>query len=115
MTYVIAQPCTDVMDKSCIEECPVDCIYEGERALYINPVECVQCGACEPACPMEAVYHKDDLPAEFLPALESNAAFFQLPLAGRTEPLGNPGGAARVGPVGADSEFVAGLPSKAEG
>jgi NAD-dependent dihydropyrimidine dehydrogenase PreA subunit len=112
MTYVIAQPCTDVKDKSCIEECPVDCIYEGGRALYINPDECVECGACEPVCPVEAVYYHDDLPLEFLPSLESNAAFFLLPLAGGAEPLGNPGGFGRVGPVAADSEFVAALPPK---
>ena len=45
MTYIIAQPCVDVLDKACIEECPVDCIYEGERMLYIHPDECVDCGA----------------------------------------------------------------------
>ena len=45
MTYVIAEPCVDVKDKSCIEECPVDCIYEGGRMLYIQPDECVDCGA----------------------------------------------------------------------
>jgi NAD-dependent dihydropyrimidine dehydrogenase PreA subunit len=112
MTYVIAQPCTDVMDKSCVQECPVDYIYEGGRALYINPDECIDCGSCEPVCPEEAVYLQDDLPEEFLPSAESNAAFFKLPLAGRTEPLGNPGGFAAVGPVAADTEFVAALPPK---
>ena len=55
MPYVIASPCIDVMDKSCTEECPVDCIYEGERKLYINPKECIDCGACEPVCPVEAI------------------------------------------------------------
>ena len=110
MTYVIAPPCTDVMDKTCIAECPVDCIYEGGRALYINPDECIACGSCEPVCPQEAIYLADDLPAEFLPSLASNAAFFLLPLAGRPEPLGSPGGFAHVGPVAADSEFVAALP-----
>ncbi len=47
VTYVIAQPCVDVLDKACIEECPVDCIYEGGRMLYIHPDECVDCGACD--------------------------------------------------------------------
>ena len=46
MTYVIAEPCIDVVDRACVEECPVDCIYEGSRALYIQPDECVDCGAC---------------------------------------------------------------------
>ena len=45
MTYVIAQPCVDVKDRACVDECPVDCIYEGERTLYINAEECVDCGA----------------------------------------------------------------------
>jgi NAD-dependent dihydropyrimidine dehydrogenase PreA subunit len=60
VTYVIAQPCVDVKDRGCIEECPVDCIYEGTRMLYIQPDECVDCGACEPVCPVEAIYYEDD-------------------------------------------------------
>ena len=56
VTYTIAEPCVDVMDKSCVEECPVACIYEGGRMLYINPDECVACGACEPGCPVEAIF-----------------------------------------------------------
>lgn len=55
MTYVIAQPCVDFKDKACVEECPVDCIYEGERSLYIHPDESVDCGACEPVCPVIVV------------------------------------------------------------
>ena len=55
MPYVIASPCIDVNDKSCVEECPVDCIYEGDRKSYINPKECIDCGACEPVCPVEAI------------------------------------------------------------
>ena len=58
MTYIIALPCVDLKDKACIEECPVDCIYEGDRMLYIHPDECVDCGACEPVCPVEAIYYE---------------------------------------------------------
>ena len=65
VTYVIALPCVDVKDRACIDECPVDCIYEGERSLYIHPDECVDCGACEPVCPVEAIYYEDDLPEEW--------------------------------------------------
>ena len=65
MTYVIALPCVDLKDKACIDECPVDCIYEGERMLYIHPDECVDCGACEPVCPVEAIYYEDDVPEEW--------------------------------------------------
>ena len=51
MTYTIAEPCIDVKDRACVDECPVDCIYEGPRMLYIQPDECVDCAACEPVCP----------------------------------------------------------------
>ncbi|HLS26943.1 MAG TPA: ferredoxin [Beutenbergiaceae bacterium] len=113
MTYVIAEPCVDVKDRSCVDECPVDCIYEGGRSLYIQPDECVDCGACEPVCPVEAIYYEDDLPAAFEPYLEDNAAFFGDLLAGRDAPLGSPGGAALVGPLAADTALVSGLPSHA--
>lgn len=63
MTYIITQPCV-VKDLACVEECPVDCIYEGNRMLYIQPDECVDCGACEPVCPVEAIYYEDDVPAD---------------------------------------------------
>src|SRR5665647_3889395 len=82
MTYVIAQPCVDVQDKACVEECPVDCIYEGERSLYIHPDECVDCGACEPVCPAEAIFYEDDLPAPLVPYLADNARFFEERLPG---------------------------------
>jgi NAD-dependent dihydropyrimidine dehydrogenase PreA subunit len=65
VTYVIAEPCVDLLDKACIEECPVDCIYEGGRMLYIHPDECVDCGACEPVCPVEAIYYEDDVPEQW--------------------------------------------------
>ncbi len=65
MTYTIAEPCVDLKDKACIEECPVDCIYEGARMLYIHPDECVDCGACEPVCPVEAIYYEDDVPDQW--------------------------------------------------
>ena len=58
MTYVIAEPCVDLLDKACIEECPVDCIYgknEDWEMLYIHPEECIDCGLCVDACPVEAI------------------------------------------------------------
>ena len=113
MTYVIAQPCVDVKDKACIEECPVDCIYEGKRSLYIHPDECVDCGACEPVCPVEAIYYEDDLPTEFTPYLQDNADFFFDTLPGRDEPLGSPGGAAQLGAIGVDTPLVSAQPPQA--
>jgi NAD-dependent dihydropyrimidine dehydrogenase PreA subunit len=110
VTYVIGQPCVDVTDRACVDECPVDCIYEGRRSLYIQPDECIDCGACEPVCPVEAIYYEDDLPADLVPYLADNAAFFSEVLDGREAPLGSPGGAAKLGPVGLDTALVAGLP-----
>ena len=107
MTYVIGEPCIDIMDRACVDECPVDCIYEGERSLYINPDECVDCGACEPVCPVEAICYEDDLPESLKPYKEDNALFFAEPLPGRQQALGAPGGAGKLGPVGADTELVA--------
>ena len=65
MTYVIVEPCIDVLDKSCVDVCPVDCIHyeEGvDRKLCIDPDECIDCGACEPACPVTAIFAEDDVP-----------------------------------------------------
>nr|NLI48882.1 ferredoxin family protein [Propionibacterium sp.] len=104
MAYVITLPCVDTKDKACVEECPVDCIYEGDRSLYIHPEECVDCGACEPACPVQAIFYEDDLPESDIDWKDVNAAFFA--------ELGSPGGAARVGATGYDEPRVAALPPK---
>lgn len=109
MTYVIGAPCIDVKDRACVEECPVDCIYEGGRSLYIQPDECVDCGACEPVCPVEAIFYEDDLPDQWAAHLEDNAAFFTLAVPGRAGPLGSPGGAAKIGPLETDAPLVSGL------
>ncbi len=114
MVYVIGEPCIDVVDRACLDECPVDCIYEGARALYIQPDECIDCGACEPVCPVEAIYYEDDLPDELTPYLADNAIFFAEPLLGRSEPLGSPGGAAKLGAIGTDTELVASHPPRDE-
>ncbi|WP_431031084.1 ferredoxin [Plantibacter sp. RU18] len=106
MTYVIALPCADVKDKACIDECPVDCIYEGERALYIHPDECVDCGACEPVCPVEAIYYEDDLPDEWQDYYKANVEFF--------DEIGSPGGAARTGLLAFDHPIIAALAPQEE-
>ncbi|MBL7493745.1 ferredoxin family protein [Frankia sp. AgB1.9] len=113
MTYVIAEPCIDVLDRACVDECPVDCIYEGGRALYIQPDECVDCGACEPVCPVEAIAYEDDVPEARRPSIADNARFFAEPLPGRDTALGSPGGAGKVGVVGADTPLVADHPARA--
>ena len=80
MTYVICEPCIDVLDKACVEVCPVDCIHydEGQdRMLYIDPSECIDCGACEPACPVTAIFAEDDVPDNWQQYAELNANWFK--------------------------------------
>ena len=65
MTYIITEPCLETKDASCIEVCPVDCIYEAEDQYYIHPDECIDCGACEPECPVEAIFEESEVPEEW--------------------------------------------------
>jgi NAD-dependent dihydropyrimidine dehydrogenase PreA subunit len=106
MAFVIGPACVDVMDRSCIQQCPVDCIYVGERMAYVNPEECIDCGACEPVCPAEAIMSEDQVPPEDRVFAEENARFFTETLPGRTVSLGSPGGAAKTGEIGVDTPFV---------
>jgi NAD-dependent dihydropyrimidine dehydrogenase PreA subunit len=110
MTYVIAEPCVDVHDRACVEECPVDCIYDGLRKGYIQPDECVECGACEPVCPVTAIFHEEDLPAEWGHYARIDREFFARNVTG----LGSPGGAVGVGPIRVDHPDLAGIPSLAD-
>jgi NAD-dependent dihydropyrimidine dehydrogenase PreA subunit len=102
VTYVIAQPCVDLKDRACVDECPVDCIYEGKRMLYIHPDECVDCGACEPVCPVEAIFYEDDTPEQWKDYYKANVEFF--------DDLGSPGGAAKMGEIDKDHPIIAELP-----
>jgi len=88
MTYVITEPCIDVLDKSCVEVCPVDCIHndEGEdRMLYIDPDECIDCGACEPACPVTAIFAEDDVPDGMKDYTAVNAQWYKDKAAARAK------------------------------
>src|ERR1051326_1204713 len=62
MPYVITEACIGVKDKACVDVCPVDCIYEGDQQLFIHPDECIDCGACEPECPVTAIFPEEDVP-----------------------------------------------------
>ena len=87
MTYVICEPCIDEKDSSCVDVCPVDCIhphptdavdkFEEVNMLYIDPEECIDCGVCEPECPVEAIFMEEDVPEEWEHFTEINAAYFQ--------------------------------------
>ena len=76
MAYVITEPCIDVKDKACVEVCPVDCIYEGPNQLFIHPDECIDCGACEPVCPVKAIFTEDETPEQSKQFIELNKQFF---------------------------------------
>jgi NAD-dependent dihydropyrimidine dehydrogenase PreA subunit len=112
MTYVIAEACIDCIHRSCVKECPVDCIYEGARSLYIQPDECINCGACVPVCPEEAIYYEDDLPESSRRHLKDNDDFFTQTLPGRSEPLHSPGAATPIGRLGVDTPLVAAFPHR---
>ena len=84
MAYVIAEPCIGTKDSACVDACPVDCIhpkkdsekFSGEVQLYIDPVECIDCGACVPVCPVSAIFAQDDLPDKWKEYTEKNAKYF---------------------------------------
>ncbi len=85
MTYVIGETCIDVKDKACVEVCPVDCIIgrDEDRMLYINHLECIDCGACVDPCPVDAIYAEEDLPREWSHFTEINEQYFTDPDAAR--------------------------------
>jgi ferredoxin len=84
MAYVIAEPCIGTKDAACVDACPVDCIhpkkddakFATEEMLYIDPVECIDCGACVPVCPVSAIFALDDLPDKWKSYAERNAKYF---------------------------------------
>lgn len=64
MTFVVTEVCIKCKYTDCVEVCPVDCFYEGENMLVINPDECIDCGVCEPECPIEAILPDSDPEAD---------------------------------------------------
>lgn len=116
MTHVVTAGCVDVMDRACTTVCPLDCMYEGNRALYINPNdinpnECIDCNECEPACPSQAILYEEALPDELIRFLDDNARFFHEPLLSRPEALGTLRGVAKVSPIGIDTNLASTFPS----
>ncbi|MCW3060534.1 MAG: ferredoxin family protein [Capsulimonas sp.] len=85
MAYVITEPCAGTKDKSCVAVCPVDCIHEGTvevdgvmiDQLFIEPNECIDCGLCEPECPVDAIFMEDEVPAQWSQYIEINAEFYK--------------------------------------
>jgi NAD-dependent dihydropyrimidine dehydrogenase PreA subunit len=86
MAFVIAAPCVDHSDQSCVAVCPVDCIWGDlavDRKLYVDPEGCIECGSCQPACPNGAIVPEKDLPAEWADFAWVDAAWFSNPDAAR--------------------------------
>ncbi|RMG50824.1 MAG: ferredoxin family protein [Acidobacteria bacterium] len=87
MAYIIAEPCIGTKDTACVDVCPVDCIhptkeesqFEEVDQLYIDPETCIDCAACEPACPVEAIFAEDETPEQWTNYIEKNADWYALP------------------------------------
>lgn len=85
VAYVISEPCIGTKDTSCVDVCPVDCIhprkdeagFEAATQLYIHPDECIDCGACVPACPVEAIFAQDEVPEKWKNFIDVNAQHFR--------------------------------------
>ena len=85
MTFVIIETCIGTKDTSCVDVCPVDCIhptkddadFETAEMLYIDPAECIDCGACEPACPVEAIFEEEAVPEKSKKYTAINAEYFE--------------------------------------
>ncbi len=72
MPYIVTEPCIGVKDKSCMAVCPVDCIYEADDMVYIHPDECIDCGLCEPECPVTAIFVDTDVPPQWREFIDKN-------------------------------------------
>src|SRR5262249_49881506 len=85
VAYIICEPCVGTKDTACVDVCPVDCIhprkdepqFQAAEMLYIHPDECIDCGACVPACPVEAIFALDETPEKWKNYIPVNAEFFQ--------------------------------------
>ena len=74
MTYIITEPCVGEKDGACVDVCPVDCIYttDEDEIYYINPEECIDCAACDPVCPVTAIFPEDSVPEEWQSWIKKN-------------------------------------------
>ena len=85
MTFIITEPCIGTKDTACVDACPVDCIhprsdeaeFEDEPQLYIDPEECIDCGACVPECPVEAIFPEDEVPEKWQSYIDTNYKWYE--------------------------------------
>jgi ferredoxin len=89
MAYVVTEPCRGCKYTDCVTVCPVDCFYEGEDMLFIDPESCLDCEACVAECPVEAIYHETDVPAKWTAYIQLNAERVKQcpPIREKKEPL----------------------------
>ena len=78
MPHIITSPCIGTKDQACTEVCPVECIYDAGDMFLIHPDECIDCGACVPACPVSAIFPEEDVPAGEESYIEKNRVHFGL-------------------------------------
>jgi ferredoxin len=84
MAYIICEPCIGTKDTACVDVCPVDCIhprkdeagFAAAEMLYIHPDECIDCGACVPACPVEAIFTLDETPHKWSAFIDKNRQYY---------------------------------------
>jgi ferredoxin len=98
MAYVVAEPCHDCKYTDCVVECPCECFYQDEHMLYIDPQTCIDCGACESVCPVQAIFPEREVPVKWTHYVELNAertaaliAAAQGPITEQQEPKEGPG------------------------
>ncbi len=73
MAFVVCEPCQDCKYTDCVTVCPMDCFYQDEEMLYIDPAECIDCEACVPECPVQAIFHEGNVPAPWTQFIQLNA------------------------------------------
>lgn len=73
MAFVVCEPCRDCKYTDCVVVCPCDCFYQDDTMLYIDPVDCIDCEACVPECPVEAIFHDTNVPAPWQEFVQLNA------------------------------------------
>jgi ferredoxin len=73
MAYVVCEPCRDCKYTDCVVVCPMDCFYQDEGQLYIDPEECIDCEACVPECPVDAIHHDQSMPPAWEHFVQLNA------------------------------------------